>query len=154
MQEKFVKDRDVVIFKEDSDEDTPSTVKDISAYYDSLWNYKHSEETVRKMTPRQKKKGEIFNEKVREGYGGFKEVYLKDIKKIDWYESTVETESIRLVHNPLGRLNQDPLCLKEILRLASQAEESIFLQSPYIIPSRQMQPHGQLYSFLVYVLVI
>lgn len=129
-------------------------VKDISAYYDSLWNYKHSEETVRKMTPRQKKKGEIFNEKVREGYGGFKEVYLKDIKKIDWYESTVGTESIRLVHNPLGRLNQDPLCLKEILRLNFSRRIHLSYKARILSPSRQMQPHGQLYSFLVYVLVI
>lgn len=139
MQEQFVKDRDVVIFKEESAGDAPSVIMDMKNYYDSLWNYKHSKRPIKKITSKQKRKGDIFNENLRATYGEFKEAYLKDGNEIDWHKNTVETDSIKLVYNPIGRFNQDPWCLRELLNLGSQAEESIFIQSPYIIPSRNMK---------------
>lgn len=139
MQEQFVKDRDVVIFKEESAGDSPSVIMDMKDYYDSLWNYKHSKDSIKKLTSKQKKKGNIFNENMKVAYGEFKETYLKDGNEIDWHKNTVETDRIKLVHNPIGRFNQDPWCLKELLNLGAQAEESIFIQSPYIIPSRNME---------------
>ncbi|OLS01916.1 phospholipase D-like domain-containing protein [Tissierella creatinophila] len=139
MKEQFVKDRDVVLFKEDSAEDVPSTVMDMKNYYNSLWNYKHSNEPIKKIKSRQKKKGNLFNENLRSIYKEFKGEYLKEINEIDWYDYTLETDSIKFVYNPIGRLNQDPWCLRELVNLASQTEKSIFIQSPYIIPSRNMK---------------
>lgn len=52
---------------------------------------------------------------------------------------TEPTEGVQFVHNPLGRMHKDPWCLKTLLELASQAQESIFLQSPYVIPSKRIR---------------
>lgn len=139
MEENFVKDRDVLIFKDDFLEDSSSVIMDMKNYYDSIWNHEYSKPSIKALKSKEEAKGEAFNEDLRIGYMKFREVYLEYLKYTDWYKKTIPTENIRFVYNPIGKTNQDPWCLRELLRLASQAEESIFIQSPYIIPSRNMK---------------
>lgn len=139
MEDDFVKDRDVLIFKDDFLVDSSSVITDMKNYYDSIWNHEYSKAPIKSLKSKQEIKGEIFNEDLRFGYMKFREVYLEKLKYTDWYKKTMPTENIRFVYNPIGRTNQDPWCLRELLRLASKAEKSIFIQSPYIIPSRNMK---------------
>lgn len=145
-EDNFVKDRDVLIFKDKSLEDLSSVLDQMENYYDSIWNYEHSKNAVSELTPKEEIKGREFNEKLRLEYEQFKEVYAWDLRPADWYENTMATDSIRFVFNPIGRANQDPWCLRELLILASEAEESIFIQSPYIIPSRNMKSKFNQYN--------
>lgn len=138
MEDDFVKDRDVIIFNEFL-YDSSSVITDMKNYYDSIWDYEYSKPPIKKIKPKQLVKGEKFNEKLRLNYREFIEEYMGDIKPIDWHKKTIPTESIKFVYNPIGRANQDPWCLRELLRLASKAEKSIFIQSPYIIPSKNMK---------------
>lgn len=138
-KDNFVKDRDALIFRDKSLEGSPSVIDDMVDYYDSIWDYEYSKVAIESLTSREETKGKAFNEKLRSEYGEFKKEYESDLKPTDWYENTMETDGIRFVFNPIGRINQDPWCLRELLILASQAEESIFIQSPYIIPSRNMK---------------
>ncbi len=145
MKDNFVKDRDVVIFKEDFLEGSSSVVTDMKKYMHIIWNHEYSQPSIKKTSARQDLKGEKYNENLRNGYKKFKEVYWQRLQYTDWQEKTIATDNIRFVHNPIGRSNEDPWCLRELLIMASEAEESIFIQSPYIIPTRNMKAKFSLY---------
>ncbi len=128
---RHVKDRDVLILK-----DNPQSVIDeIQDYFEELWNHPYSKSSGKTLTTREMEKREVFNENLRSRNHDIQ----RNSVDVDWYEHTLSTESIHFVRNPIGRLNQDSWCLQALLELASQAQESIFLQSPYVIPSRKMK---------------
>ena len=145
MKDNFVKDRDVVIFKEDFLEGSSSVITDMKKYIHIIWNHEYSQPSIKKSSAKQHLKGERYNENLRIGYKKFKEVYWQKLQYTDWQEKTIATDNIRFVHNPIGRSNEDPWCLRELLIMASEAEESIFIQSPYIIPTRNMKAKFSLY---------
>lgn len=139
MKDDFVKDRDVLIFKDVFLDDSSSVITDMKNYYDKIWNHEYSKASIKKLKAKEKIKGENFNKNLRNGYKEFREVYIEKLKSTDWYKNTIATVNIKFVYNPIGRTNQDPWCLRELLSLASQAEKSIFIQSPYVIPSKNMK---------------
>lgn len=138
-KENFSKDRDVLIYYDQSLEDTASAVNSMVEYFQKIWDYEHTEKSIVKLTSRQEARGEAFNKQLRNKYIEIKRDYAAHLKPTDWYEHTMAIDNIRFVYNPLGRANQDPWCLRVLLSLSSQARESIFIQSPYIIPSRSMK---------------
>lgn len=131
-QHRFVRDRDVLIYQAG-----PQTgvIGEMQSYYDALWNYKHTKAHRKGLSTRQIRQGSLSNAKLREHY---METRKQGAIHVDWMERTQPTEGVQFVHNPLGRGNTDPWCLKVLLDLASQAQISIMAQSPYIIPSRRM----------------
>lgn len=139
MEEDYVKDRDVIIFNTKGGPGSPSVISDMQDYYNELWNHQYSELPRKKLKPKHMVRGKAFNERLSNQYIAFQKEYGGDKNDIDWYKNTVAVKSIKFVHNPIGRVNQDPWCLREILNLASGAKESVLLQSPYIIPSRNMR---------------
>ena len=137
-KEDFVKDRDVIIYRDNNLPDSSSVIQDMKIYYDNIWSHEYSKPSIKKITSKQKELGRVFNENLRFKYAKFKEKYFVKTKNINWYEKTMATEEIKFVYNPIGRVNQEPWCLRELVKLSSQAKQSIFIQSPYIIPSRSM----------------
>ena len=146
MEDDFVKDRDVLIFKDEFLEDSSSVITDMSNYYNSIWNHEYSKSSIKELKPKQEARAEGFNENLRDGYRKFKDVYFENLMYTNWYDNTMASDSISFVYNPIGRANKDPWCLRELLNLASQAEKSIFIQSPYIIPSRNMKSKFEQYD--------
>lgn len=135
---RHVKDRDVLILK-----DNPQSILDgIQHYFEELWYHPYSKTSSKTLTARQIKKRKRYNENLRQRYPSTERSGID----VDWYEHTIPTESIHFVRNPIGRVNQDPWCLQVLLDLAAQAEESIFVQSPYVIPSREMKAEFNRYD--------
>lgn len=137
-KEDFSKDRDALIYKDVSSGDYASVIEDMHNYFEKSWNYKNSKYLTKKLTSKQKDRGKISNEELRYKYLQLKKKHEEKLKSLNWVDYTMSTEGIMFVHNPIGRLNKDPWCLKKLLSLSSQAKKSIFIQSPYIIPSRKM----------------
>lgn len=135
----FSKDRDVLIFKDQSEGDYYSVIEDMKNYYNDTWNYEYSRSFIKKLNSREKTKSELACENLKVKYREIKDSFKEDAYKNNWYESTMPVDNIEFVHNPVGKINQDPWCLREILFLSSQAEESVFMQSPYIIPTRRIE---------------
>lgn len=138
-KENFSKDRDVLIYKNQSIPDTFSVVDDMRGYFNKVWNYENTEISIERLSLPQEARGKAFNEFVKAEYEKIKSDYSQSLKPTDWHENTMAVDSIRFVHNPLGRGNKEPWCLRELLGLSEQAKETIFIQSPYIIPSRSMK---------------
>ena len=145
-KERFSKDRDVLIFKEEPLENKPSAVDDMRAYFNKIWDYEHTQDSIKSLSPRQEARGEAFNQQLIGKYNNFKKEYEPHLRPTNWRDNTLKVESIRFVYNPIGRANQDPWCLRVLLSLASLAEESIFIQSPYIIPTRSMKSRFEEYD--------
>lgn len=134
----LVKDREVLVYNNGS----PSVLDDMEKYYDSLWNYKHSKMKHKKLSTRKMNKGNAALDQLRTEHLDYKTDFLTthfdDLQPVDWVNESLPTDSIHFVSNSLGRINQVPEGLNAILQLATEAEESIFIQSPYFIPSRKM----------------
>ncbi|MSU02766.1 phospholipase D family protein [Tissierella sp. DSM 105185] len=143
---ELVDDRDVLIFNDNPSNNDNSVIYKMEKYYNDLWNYDYSKPSVKKMTNKRKNRGQEFGEKLRDRFNSFEDENPEILNGVDWYNETIPTKNIDFVHNPIGRLNTDPNCLKELLRLGSNAEDSIFVQSPYIIPSRNMRNKLNMYD--------
>jgi len=78
-------------------------------------------------------------EKLKLEYREIKDGIKYKLEKIKGYDNTIAVENISFVHNSVGKFNHEPRCLKKILYLSSKAKESIFIQSPYIIPSKRVK---------------
>lgn len=143
---KFSKDRDVIIFKDESLVDYDSVINDIKKYFEKTWNYKYSKPFKNKLSSRQIIKSNLANEKTKLEYMKMKNNYKEKPNKINWYENTIATERVKFVHNPIGTIYQDPSCLRELLILSSQSKKSIFMQSPYFIPSKRIRSNFDQYD--------
>lgn len=141
-QGEMVRDRDVVIVNTDTNNISGTVLKDIKTYFDLVWNHEFSQYPIKSLKNHQLERGKE------------KEIYLIEVIEklndsypevtnytINWKEESVPTNKITLIHNPIMRLNKEPWILNEINRLMLHAEESIFIQSPYIIPTKEMKKY-------------
>lgn len=135
----FSKDRDVLVFKEDSLDYSYSVIEDMQNYFDKSWNYKYSKSFRKKLNKRKEKKSNIALKKLKNEYEKFTELSENASNNICWQSYTIACDNIEFVHNPVGKIHQEPWCLRKILSLAEKSSKSIFLQSPYIIPSRRLK---------------
>lgn len=142
----FSKDRDVLIFKEDSLDYSYSVIRDMKNYYNKTWDYKYSKSFRKNLNSREKIKSKSASEKLKNEYEKSKELFENKPNNIKWQNYTVASDNIEFVHNPVGKIHQDPWCLRKILSLASNSNKSIFIQSPYIIPSRRLRTVFDEYS--------
>lgn len=133
----YAKDRDVIIY--DYDNDPNSSIKEIKEYYNNVFEYKYAKAAVDKVSFQQSKRGILKGEKLKTIFNTYKETGPKEIDVIDWYEKTKETDGIEFIYNPIGRGNQDPWVLRKLLSLAQDAEDSVLVQSPYVIMSPEIK---------------
>lgn len=136
---KFSKDRDVLIFKDETLGDYYSVIEDMKNYYDDTWDYKYSKSLKKKLSSKEKNKNSLACENLKLEYIELRYDFKEELDRINWYDYTIASNYIEFVHNPVRSINHDPWCLQKILSLSSQAKESIFIQSPYIIPTRRIK---------------
>lgn len=144
--EQYSKDRDVIVYSTSSNSEA-SSIKDMENYYNYTFNYTHSKFAVQKLTKRKKSKGLRLKNELSDSYIKFKEKHITEIEKTNWENETQKTNGIKFVFNPIARGNQDPWVLRKLLSLASQAKETILIQSPYVIFSNNMINKFKDYEF-------
>lgn len=133
-------DRDVLIVKLDSDDG--SAVDQMADYYQFLWNHEYTEPSIANLSRRQIRKAEDKLTALRSGLNEWKTQAPEWFDQaIDWQINSHPTDGVYFVHNPLERWNKDPLVWKELVKLTEQAETSVLIQSPYIIPTRAMKSY-------------
>ncbi len=135
----FSNDRDALIYIDQSQENAPSIITDIKNYYQETWDYKYSKPFRRKLSGKKLVKSEAICRELKANYLNSAYARAENEEPIDWLSHTMLAEDITFVHNPVGVINQDPWCLKALLSLSAQAKDSIFMQSPYVIPTRRMK---------------
>ena len=160
-KDSFVKDRDVLLYHDETEKRnlnsnrsenniSNSVIDDMQVYYNKLWNHKYSKPKYRYMTNRRVDKGELFVNKLRLEHKNSKEEFIKkhfkNMKTIDWTKKTIAANNIRFISNPIVRYDKDPRCLKTTLQLSSESKNSIFIQSPYVIPSKSIKTTFKQYN--------
>lgn len=136
----LVQDREVLLHNVELSSN--SVLQDMENYYNELWNYEHSEEKKIKWTKQKKEKAKNKLKEIRKKNpkhkNDFFEKYFPNRKKRNWAEETLPSKKIQFVSNSLGRMKEDAKILKKMLQLSENAEDSIFIQSPYLIPSKRI----------------
>ncbi|MDD3840692.1 MAG: phospholipase D family protein [Clostridia bacterium] len=140
---KIVNDRDVVIINTDQDDNSDSAVHQMKKYFDQLWQHEFSKYPAMQLNERQKAKALDRERALNEYAQTMKQQYPEIFKNpIDWLTLSLPARKITLIHNPIQRFNKEPWVWDEILQLMEQAQESIFIQSPYIVPTKNMMKYA------------
>jgi len=138
----MVEDRDVVIINTDTDNNHDSVIYQMKDYFNYVWNNEFSKEPIRKLSNRQLRKGEkkssYLNQFMESAKASNSNIFNNTI---DWIDLSIPTNKITLIHNPIERFNKEPWCWYEISNLVENSKESIFIQSPYVIPRDNMIFH-------------
>ena len=82
-------------------------------------------------------KHEGINGRLREHYQEVREKYPEAFCEIDWFEETIETESIELCTNPLDPYNKQPQVWDRMVNKMKEAD-NIVIQTPYVICNQKM----------------
>ncbi|OIJ17660.1 hypothetical protein BKP37_01680 [Anaerobacillus alkalilacustris] len=131
-------DRDVIIINTDTANSKESVINDMKNYFEYVWNHDFSKYPLSQLT----KAKEEVGKKTLSDFRRYTEIGGGlEYQDIDWIERSLPTNKITFIHNPIDRLNKEPWVWYEITRLMKKAEKSIFIQSPYIIPTNKMLNH-------------
>lgn len=137
MDIEVVNDRDVLILNM-GEESSDSVILQLKDYFNSVWGHDYSLYPRAGLTNRQREKGDIKLGEIRDRMLAIREESPEIFgNNFDCKANTYPTKNITLIHNPLERI-KEPWVYHELTSLARAAEDSIFIQSPYIIPSRAM----------------
>lgn len=141
-QESAVKDRDVLIINSDQLHIDNSVVSDMKTYFNELWNHQFSKYPVQKLSKRQQQKGQNQKEWLLKKLQQLTHIHPNVFNQaMNWEHLSIPTKKISFIHNPIQRLNKDPWVWTEITNVMKEAENSLTIESPYIIPTQKMMNH-------------
>lgn len=136
--DKITNDRDIVIFHHDEDR-TGSVLQQLSDYYSLVWNHEYTKPSVKELSTKQYHKGTEKSQELKANAKAAKEVHKELFEdEVDLMALSSPTNKITLITNPIERFSKEPTMWYEITQLMQSAKKSVFIQSPYVIPSRQM----------------
>ena len=131
-------DRDVIIVNTQAN-NPESVINDMTKYFNEIWQHKYSKSVNKNIFNLRKKKAIEKYEELRAKYALAKEENATLLNQsVDFMEVSFPTNKISLINNPITRFTKEPWCWYEITQLMSSAKESIFIQSPYVIPNWRM----------------
>lgn len=135
-------DRDVVIINKNQAHFSGSVISQMKEYFDDVWGHEFSEIPLTQLSQRQetaaKEKLSVLRQFPATFYSKYPEFIQEDI---NWLEQSFPANQITFIHNPINRMNKEPWVWYELTNLMEHAEESILIQSPYIIPNHEMIKH-------------
>lgn len=129
-------DRDVLVYCESPDE--TSSVNDVFAYYESVWNYKESKAFLKNNRCAGNKKVKAARKELLDNYN----IYYADNKDYltdtDYTDETVEVSNIALLSNPIECGAKKPVVWYQLTKLMEQADSQVKIHTPYIICNEYM----------------
>lgn len=129
-------DRDVLVCCESPDE--TSSVNDVLAYYESVWNYKESKAFLKNNKCAGNKKVKTARKELLDNYN----IYYADNKDYltdtDYTDETVEVNNIALLSNPIECGAKKPVVWYQLTKLMEQADSQVKIHTPYIICNEYM----------------
>lgn len=140
VSQRVTNDRDVLVINTNEETMETSVIQEIKAYYEKTWNHKFAEIPHGTLSARQHRQAKetkadlrLLFEEVHDTHPEFFHLEL------DWLDYSFPVHHITFLHNPLEPLNSEPLIWKELARRMEQAESSIYIETPYVIPTKNMR---------------
>ncbi|MCD8511946.1 MAG: phospholipase D family protein [Bacillus sp. (in: Bacteria)] len=135
-------DRDLLVINTKAPEQDDSVLKDMENYFQMVWEHEFTSYAVEEMSSRQEQRGKGALDDLRELHHSIQMTHGDFFhNEIDWLSQSLPANQVTFIHNPIERFNKEPWVWQELTALMEQAEESIFIQSPYIIPSEKMMEY-------------
>ncbi|NMA95382.1 MAG: phospholipase D family protein [Clostridiales bacterium] len=131
-------DRDIIIINSKPG-DTSSVIYQMSSYFNKIWNHEFSKPVKKRLFYiRTKRAMRKYEELRRKSNMAREENQALFEQPINLMEISFPINKASFIHNPLERFSKEPWCWYQITELMKSSKESIFIQSPYIIPNKQM----------------
>ena len=136
----FVHDRDVIIFN--ATQKAEGVIAQMERYMNELWNHPYTSAPFSDLSKRQAKKGTEERDKlVREYDKAMKDDAVFVTPSINWNRASTPTKRVSFLYNPIERLKKQPVVWQSLINLATKAETSILIQSPYVVPTNEMKKY-------------
>lgn len=131
-------DRDIIIFNSKPD-DLSSVIFQMTDYFNNIWEHKFSKTVDYKLSKTKQQRATKKTQELKEKSMNLKQANKNLFEKpIDLMEISFPTNKVSFICNPIERFSKEPWCWYEITQLMMSAKNSIFVQSPYVVPNRQM----------------
>ncbi|MGG4266956.1 phospholipase D-like domain-containing protein [Peribacillus simplex] len=136
----YVYDRDVLIFNAEQEKD--SVIVEMKSYIHELWIHPYTSKVFANLSKRQKEKGKRVRDTLLNQYSKAMHNNADFVNPaIDWSKSTTPTKKVSFIHNPIERFNKYPFVWRSLVDIAANANKSVFIQSPYIVPTGAMKEY-------------
>ena len=143
--QKYVADRDVVLFNTVPQSSAASVLPEIGKYFDTIWKHDCAALVSQKMSTRQMRQAQMKSTMLLTlAQEHMQTNEYQKIHSIDWSRYTFPANKITLVSNPVQAFTKEPRVLAELSEIMKSAEEKIVMQSPYVVPTRQMSRYFSL----------
>ncbi|MDV7765600.1 phospholipase D family protein [Peribacillus sp. CSMR9] len=136
----YVYDRDVLIFNAEQEKD--SVIVEMKAYIHELWTHPYTSKVFADLSKRQKAQGKRVRDTLFNQYSKAMQTNADFVNPaIDWSKSTTPTKKVSFIYNPIERFNKHPFVWRSLVDIAANANKSVFIQSPYIVPTGPMKEY-------------
>lgn len=135
---KLTNDRDVVVFSTQTPPGAQSGVIQLVTYYEELFTSPYSKVPVTVCSNWQRREGDKRLKQLRLLVERTRSESPETFAPVDFMAISVPTNKVTLVHNPLTRMNKEPICWYTLATLINATDERVFLQSPYIVPTKEI----------------
>ncbi|MDQ0256744.1 putative cardiolipin synthase [Evansella vedderi] len=132
-------DRDVLVINTNAPETNTSVIEEINNYFQYVWDHEFTHNPATILSNRQERRAQEELYYLRELFQGYQASHSDLFQnEYDWLEKSFPANKVTFIHNPIERLNKEPWVWYELTGLMEKAEDSIFIQSPYVIPTDKM----------------
>ncbi|MGE7118710.1 phospholipase D-like domain-containing protein [Peribacillus sp. NPDC046944] len=134
----FVHDRDVIIFH--ATRTGENVIVQMNKYMNELWNHPYTSDPFSDLSKRQSAKGKEEKDKLTHQYKtAIKENEHFVTPSMNWMAITTPTKRVSFLHNPIERFKKQPVVWQTLIDGATEAEKSVLIQSPYVVPTKEMK---------------
>ncbi|CAH0294427.1 Cardiolipin synthase C [Peribacillus sp. Bi96] len=134
----FVYDRDVLIFNAKQERD--SVINEMKDYLNELWTHPYTSDVFSDLSKRQTEKGKRERDVLSSQYSKAMQTKADFVNPVvDWNTSTTATKKVSFIHNPIERFYKHPFVWRSLVDIAAEANKSVFIQSPYIVPASMLK---------------
>lgn len=137
-------DRDAILYIPDDFDKQGSALEDMEEYFNLLWEHEFSQSATAALKIEDEEAGEEKLTELRETYSAYanSESDLYE-ETVSWHENTMPVQKATFIHNPVERMNKEPWVWEDLTNLIAAAENSVYMQSPFVIPSAPMRQHWE-----------
>lgn len=130
-------DRDVLLMKTDQQ---AGLIEEIASYYNALWQDKDTQViTDKPLKQAHEKTAEQASADLRHIFTNYHEEAPNRTDPIDWQARAYPINKGYLVTNSLDSGKKEARVWENMLKLITQAENSVLIQTPYAIPTSRMK---------------
>ncbi len=135
-EKEVTNDRDVLIYNL---ENKDSVISEMKTYFNEIWDHKYSKDVLPVTRFLFKKTADKKVNELQSKAHIAKEMYQDQFDRMpDLKSISQKTNKVSFIHNPITRFNKEPWVWSTLTTLMKDAKESVFIQSPYTIPSKKM----------------